>query len=69
MKMILIPEYFAHGFITLEDDTELIYHHTEFYKPDCERGIHYKDDRIGINWPLTVEFISEKDNSYLFHPN
>ncbi|MDB5115736.1 MAG: rfbC [Mucilaginibacter sp.] len=60
-KMILIPEGFAHGFQTLENDSELLYCHTEFYNPSHESGIHYQDKAIGINWPLSVTQISERD--------
>jgi dTDP-4-dehydrorhamnose 3,5-epimerase len=65
MNMIYIPEGFAHGFQTLEDDTELIYHHSEFYTPNAEGGIRYDDPLIGIEWPLQVTSISERD---LNHP-
>ena len=63
-KMILIPSGFAHGFITLEDNTELIYHHTEFYNPSSERGLRYDDERFNIEWPIKISNISEKDRSY-----
>ncbi len=64
MKMIYVPEGFAHGFQTLEDNSELIYHHTSFYDPSAERGIRYNDKLVGIKWPLDVTNISEKDTSY-----
>ncbi|MEO8820015.1 MAG: dTDP-4-dehydrorhamnose 3,5-epimerase [Ginsengibacter sp.] len=63
-KMILIPEGFAHGFQTLTDNCELIYHHTNFYSPNQEGGIKYDDPIVGINWPLKITNISEKDNQY-----
>jgi dTDP-4-dehydrorhamnose 3,5-epimerase len=63
-KMLYIPEGFAHGFQTLADDCELIYHHTEFYTPGAEGGILYNDSIININWPLTVTDISERDKSH-----
>ena len=47
-KMMYIPEGFAHGFQCLTDDCELLYHHTEFYKPDVEAGIKYDDPKINI---------------------
>ena len=59
--MILIPKGFAHGFITLEDNTELLYHHTEFYIPEADTGFNYNDSRVNINWPIPIEKISEKD--------
>lgn len=66
LRMIYVPEGFAHGFQTLEDHTELIYHHTAFYTPGQEGGIHYNDPRINIIWPLPPRIISEKDQKYPF---
>jgi dTDP-4-dehydrorhamnose 3,5-epimerase len=63
-KIIYIPEGFAHGFQTLEKNTELLYLHTEFYDPKCEGGIRFNDPVININWPLEVAEISQKDLSY-----
>ena len=63
-KMIYVPEDFAHGFQALEDDSELIYHHTEYYTPDADRGLRFDDPALNINWPLPPVMISEKDKSY-----
>jgi|SRR5450432_668187 dTDP-4-dehydrorhamnose 3,5-epimerase len=63
-KMMYIPEGFAHGFQTLTDDVELIYHHTEFYTPGAEAGIKYNDKKIAIHWPLQVREISERDEQH-----
>ena len=63
-KMMYIPEGFAHGFQTLTADAELIYHHTEFYAPGAEQGLRYNDSRMGINWPLEVIEISERDKQH-----
>lgn len=63
MRMIYVPEGFAHGFQTLEEHTELIYHHTAFYTPDSDGGIRYNDPKIKIVWPLEVSTISEKDKN------
>lgn len=63
-RSLLIPEGFAHGFQSLEPDTELLYFHTEFYTPDSESGVRYDDPAIGIEWPLPVCDISEKDKSH-----
>ena len=65
MKMMYVPEGFAHGFLTLEDNSELLYHHTNFYESTAERGIHCTDKMVGINWPGAIDCISEKDNGYL----
>jgi dTDP-4-dehydrorhamnose 3,5-epimerase len=61
MKILYIPEAFAHGFQALEDEVEIIYFVTEFYTPDKEGTIKYNDPKIKINWPLDVTDISEKD--------
>jgi len=63
-KMIYILKGFAHGFQTLTDDCELIYHHSEFYTPNSEAGIKYNDPKINIEWPLQLQSISERDNSH-----
>lgn len=63
-KMLYIPEGFAHGFQCLEDNCELIYHHSEFYKPGSEGGIKYNDPLIKIEWPLPVTVLSTRDESH-----
>jgi dTDP-4-dehydrorhamnose 3,5-epimerase len=63
-NMLYIPEGFAHGFQTLTDDCELIYLHTEIYKPEAEGGIRYDDPEIKITWPLPVTEISNRDTSH-----
>ena len=63
-KMMYIPEGLAHGFQALEENTELLYLHTEFYDPDCEGGIRHSDPAIGIAWPLDATEISAKDQNY-----
>lgn len=64
MRMLYIPEGFAHGFQTLESNSELLYFHTEFYSPRHEGGIRYDDPRVGIQWPLEVVEISERDMNH-----
>jgi len=63
MKMMYIPEGFAHGFQTLEDDSELIYLHTAYYDHDSERSINFLDPVINIKWPVEIKDMSEKDKS------
>lgn len=63
-KMIFIPEGFAHGFQTLSDNAELIYHHSEFYNPEAESGIRFDDPAIHIEWPLGITEISERDKNH-----
>jgi dTDP-4-dehydrorhamnose 3,5-epimerase len=61
MLSIYIPRGFAHGFQTLEDNSQLIYHHTAYFAPGYEAGIRYNDPMVGISWPLPVSVITEKD--------
>jgi len=64
MNMILIPEGIAHGFITLQDNTSLLYHHTAFHHPPSEGGIRYDDPQLSIELPVPIEVISLRDRSY-----
>lgn len=60
--MLWIPVGFAHGFVTLEDNTEFVYKTTGEYAPECDRGIKYDDPAIGIEWPVLGELLlSDKD--------
>ena len=61
--MLYVPKGFAHGFMTLEPDTEAFYLVTEFYAPDRERGLRYNDPKFGIRWPLEPAVISDKDKN------
>jgi dTDP-4-dehydrorhamnose 3,5-epimerase len=63
-RMMFVPKGFAHGFLTLEEDTEAFYLVTEFYAPERERGLRYNDPRFGIEWPLEPVVVSDKDNSW-----
>lgn len=63
-KMLVIPEGFAHGFQTLEDDCEIIYFNTAFYSKEFESAISYKDPKIGIKWPEKITVVSEKDANH-----
>jgi len=63
-KMIYIPEGFAHGFLTLEKDTEVFYQMSEFYSPQHARGIRWNDPKFDIKWPGDVRTISEKDEKF-----
>ncbi len=63
-KMLYIPIGFAHGFQTLQNDCELIYHHSQFYTPGVEGGIRYNDSMVAIQWPLLITNISSRDNDH-----
>lgn len=63
-KMLYIPKGFAHGFQTLEDNTEVFYQMSEFYNFKYSRGIRWDDKEFGIEWPVEVSIISDKDKSY-----
>lgn len=63
-KMIYIPEGFAHGFQSLKDNSELIYHHTEYYNPKYEAGIKFDEPVLDIKWPLPLSFVSERDQNH-----
>lgn len=58
---LYIPEGFAHGFQTLEPESEVFYQMSEFFHPESARGFHYADPEINITWPLQTEVISRKD--------
>ncbi|RLC10183.1 MAG: dTDP-4-dehydrorhamnose 3,5-epimerase [Deltaproteobacteria bacterium] len=64
MKMMVVPEGFAHGFQTIEENSEIIYFVTETYSPEYEGGIRYNDPVINISWPLEITDISEKDQNH-----
>lgn len=64
-QMLYVPEGFAHGYQTLENNTEVYYPTTQFYSPVAERGLRWNDPAIGIIWPQTDNLIiSDKDNSW-----
>ena len=63
-RMLYVPEGFAHGFQTLVDNTEVTYLVSQFYTPEAEGGARYDDPAFGIEWPLEVQIISDKDKSW-----
>jgi dTDP-4-dehydrorhamnose 3,5-epimerase len=62
-RMLYVPEGFAHGFITLEDDTEALYFVTAEYDPKRERGVRWNDPAFDLGWPLEPTVVSDKDGS------
>ncbi|MBA4783781.1 MAG: dTDP-4-dehydrorhamnose 3,5-epimerase [Rhizobiales bacterium] len=64
-NQVLVPAGFAHGFVTLEENTEFLYKVSAFYARDCDRSVRYDDPEIGIEWPVAREAItlSDKDRN------
>lgn len=62
-KMLYVPEGFAHGFLTLEDNTEVFYQMSEYYSPEHARGVRWDDSAFGICWPLVPTTVSERDRT------
>ena len=63
-RSLYIPEGCAHGFQTLDADTELVYQMSEFHHPEAARGVRWNDPAFGIAWPLADPILSEADRSY-----
>jgi dTDP-4-dehydrorhamnose 3,5-epimerase len=63
-RVLYVPEGFAHGFVTLADDTHVIYQVSYPYTPGSEGGLRYDDPAIGIEWPEAMTVISEKDANW-----
>ena len=61
-----VPIGFAHGFMTLEPDTEVVYKVSDYYAPAHERGLLWNDPALGIRWPIPERraVLSEKDRRY-----
>ena len=68
-KMMVIAEGCAHGFQVLTEDSELLYLHTNHYTPGAEGAVRYNDPAFGIEWPLGVTDISERDKMQHIVPN
>lgn len=62
--MLYVPEGFAHGLLTLEDETEVLYLISEFYAPEYARGVRWNDPAFAIKWPAPVQVISARDANY-----
>lgn len=63
-RSLFVPAGFAHGFITLADDTDVLYHMGALYRPDAARGFRWNDPAVTIEWPLTPLVMSSSDATY-----
>lgn len=63
-RALFIPAGFAHGFLTLADDTDVFYHMGDSYRPGSARGFRWNDPRFGITWPTAPLTMSDRDASY-----
>ena len=63
-RMLFIPKGFAHGFQTMENDTEVFYHMSEFYAPEFVKGVRWDDPAFRIQWPKGERIISDRDQSF-----
>ena len=62
--MLYIPEGFAHGFQTLEDNSEVFYQMSEYYLPELAKGKKWNDPKFRISWPIDDPIISKKDTKW-----
>ena len=63
-RMLYIPQGFAHGFQTLEDNTEVLYQMSEFYAPGSARGVRWNDPAFAICWPIADPVMLDRDRGY-----
>jgi len=63
-RMFYIPEGCAHGFQTLEDETEVLYQMSNVYSPDCAGGVRWNDPAFGVDWPQCERTIISRDRDY-----
>lgn len=63
-RALYVPELFAHGYQTQEEDSEALYQVSEFYSPGNEAGLRYDDPKLSIEWPTSISVVSEKDMSW-----
>jgi dTDP-4-dehydrorhamnose 3,5-epimerase len=63
-RMLYVPEHCAHGYQTLEENTEMYYMASEFYTPNAARGVRFNDPAFNIQWPLVATVVSEQDRNW-----
>lgn len=67
-RMLLIPPGVAHAFLTLQPETDVIYHHSDYYAKDLDRGVRHDDPKIGFKLPSPIKVISERDRAHELLP-
>ncbi len=63
-RQIFVPEGFAHGFCVISETADVLYKTTDLYNPDDEYGVLWSDSTIGIDWPVEVPIVSDKDKQF-----
>lgn len=63
-NMVYVPKGCAHGFLTMEDETEIFYQMSEFFRPEFARGVRWNDPAFAVVWPAVIEVISERDRTF-----
>ena len=63
-RMLYVPGEFAHGYVTLEDNTEVLYQTSAYYAPEHGRGIRWNDPAFNISWPIDNPFMIDRDRDY-----
>jgi dTDP-4-dehydrorhamnose 3,5-epimerase len=63
-RMLYVPVGLAHGFQSLEDNTVVFYQMSEFYHPECARGVRWDDTAFGVKWPIKNSIIAVKDRKF-----
>ena len=63
-RMLYVPAGFAHGYQTLQDDTEISYQMSTPYHPEAAAGVRWNDPAFGVSWPIDVTVIAERDAAY-----
>jgi dTDP-4-dehydrorhamnose 3,5-epimerase len=63
-RALFVPAGFAHGFVTLADDTDVFYHMSDFFRPESARGFRWNDPRLGLRWPIEPTVVAVRDAGY-----
>lgn len=63
-RALFVPEGFAHGFVTLDDETDVLYQMSQFYEPSAARGVRWNDPAFGIAWPISDPLLHPRDAHY-----